>query len=186
MKRLFVLAGILLMLTVAAASAVPASAAAPGPARTVQVTVGQSRVSAAVGDRFTVRSRISNSDAAPSGPLIAHLNVASLTRDVYVDPEDWSSSRSRDLAPLAPGGSTTLSWEIQAVNAGSFDVYVVLLPAGPAPTGASPLVASPPVHVMVAARQTLTAGGSLPVAIVVPVLLGLSGFAARYRLRRAM
>jgi hypothetical protein len=31
----------------------------------------------------------------------------------------------------------------------------------------------------------LTAGGSLPVAIIVPVLLGLVAAAARYRLRRA-
>ncbi len=43
-------------------------------------------------------------------------------------------------------------WEIQAVNAGSFAVYVVL-PRGDGSAGTEPLVASPPVHVRVAGRR---------------------------------
>jgi hypothetical protein len=33
-------------------------------------------------------------------------------------------------------------------------------------------------------RRTLTAGGSLPVIIVIPILLGLVAAGARYRIRR--
>ena len=78
---------------------------------------------------------------------MAHLNVASLDGS-YVDLEDWSADVTRSVASLEPGSTTSLSWEFQAVNTGSFDVYVVVLPNGTSTVG--PLVASPPVHVIVA------------------------------------
>ncbi|HSV66539.1 MAG TPA: hypothetical protein VLJ59_11610 [Mycobacteriales bacterium] len=185
MRPSFVAAAMLVALAVPAAAARPAAAGSPagrsdGP---VAVTVDPSRVNAVLGDRFTVRAQLTNVGGAPTDRLIAHLNVASLTSDVYVDPEDWSSSRTLDVAPLGPGGGTSREWELQAVNVGSFDVYVVLLPVGAA-AGSGPLVVSPPVHVTVAGRQTLNAGGALPVVIAVPVLLGLAVALARYRLRR--
>jgi hypothetical protein len=188
MRPLLVIAGLLLALAVPAGTAAPAAATAavqPAPTGTLEVTFDRPRVSGALGDRFTVRSRITNSGGAPTDRLIAHLNVASLTSDVYVDPEDWSASRTRELDALAPGGSTSLSWDIQAVNAGSFDVYVVLLPVGASSAGTGPLVVSPPVHAEVAGRRTLTAGGALPVAAAVPILLGLMAATVRFRGRRA-
>jgi hypothetical protein len=132
------------------------------------VTFDHSDMSTVVGERFTLRSRVTG----PTDGLLAHLNVVSLTSDVYVDPEDWSANRTQRAAPV-------LSWDIQAVNAGTFDVYVVLLPS----TGRGPLVVSPPVHLTVAGRRTFTAGGALPVALAVPVLLGLLAAAGQYRLR---
>ena len=60
--------------------------------------------------------------------LIAHLNVLSLRSGVYIDPEDWSSNRTRYLPPIPAGGSLTLTWRLQAVNAGSIGVYVAVLP----------------------------------------------------------
>jgi hypothetical protein len=182
MRPFALLAGVLLTASVSAG--VEASAQTAPATSTVDVTFDQSQVTTVVGDRFTLRSRIANAGAAATDPLIAHLNVASLTSDVYVDPEDWSSSRSRELAPLPAGETTTVSWEIQAVNAGTFDVYVVLLPVGATSAGRGPLVVSPPVHVSVAGRQTLTAGGVLPVVIVVPVLIALVGATARRRARQ--
>jgi hypothetical protein len=80
--------------------------------------------------------------------------------------------------------NSSLSWEIQAVNAGSFDVYVVMLPNGTSSAGTGPLVVSPPVHITVKARRTLNAGGSLPVVVVVPSLLGLAVVVTRLRARR--
>jgi len=44
---------------------------------------------------------------------------------------------------------------------------------------------SPPVHLTVAGRKTLSAGGALPVAVAVPVLLGPALAVTRIRLRRA-
>jgi len=180
MRPLLVLLGLLLALT-----APFGLAASPAAATTedVEVTFDRSEVSTVLGGRFTLQTTIVNSGGAQTDPILAHLNVASLTSDVYVDPEDWSADRSKEVAPLRPGQSTSLSWDIQAVNAGSFDVYVVLLPNGPSTAGEGPLVVSPPVHLKVAGRRTLSPGGVMPVVIVVPVLLGLVAAAARFRLR---
>ncbi len=53
--------------------------------------------------------------------------MLSLRDGVYVDPEDWSSRRTRYLATIPTGGSTTITWKMQAVNAGRFGVYVAVL-----------------------------------------------------------
>lgn len=184
MRSLFVLAGLLLTLTAPAGLAATPAAAAPTRSETVEVSLDQSRINAVVGDVLTVQSRIVNSGAAPTDRMVAHLNVASLD-GVYVDLEDWSADVTREVKPVAAGSDATLSWQFHAVNVGSFDVYVTLLPGGASSAGTGPLVVSPPVHVTVAGRRTLTAGGSLPVAVAVPVLLGLVAAGARYRLRRA-
>ncbi|HSS68435.1 MAG TPA: hypothetical protein VLK34_07780, partial [Nocardioidaceae bacterium] len=79
--------------------AAPARASAD-PSLSIQFDTG--RVDLVVGDKFGLTSTITNNSSAPSAPVIAHLNVASLTSDVYVDPEDWSSSRSKYLPAIAP------------------------------------------------------------------------------------
>lgn len=183
MRPLLVLVGLLLALTAPFGLAASQAAAAPAAMEGVEVTFDRKEVSTALGGRFTLQTTIVNTGAARTDPILAHLNVASLTSDVYVDPEDWSADRSKEVAPLRRGQDTSLSWDIQAVNAGSFDIYVVLLPNGPSTAGEGPLVVSPPVHLEVAGRRTLSPGGVMPVVIVVPVLLGLVAAAARFRVR---
>ena len=78
----------------------------------------------------------------------------------------------------------TLSWEVQAVNSGSFAGYVVVLPFGATTVAAEKLVASPMVKLEVAPRSTLNPGGRLPIGLLVPVLLGFAASAAQLRLRR--
>lgn len=182
MISVFMLAGVLL-LTVpgSAARDAPAPIAGPAVVRDVDVSLDQTRISAGVGERLTVESRVTNTASTPTAGLVAHLNVASLDGG-YVDLEDWSADVTRPLAPLAPGASTVVSWQFQAVNVGTFDIYIVVMPRGTGTT--APLVASPPVLVTVAGRQTLNAGGSLPILVVIPVLLGLAALAVRYRVRR--
>ncbi|MGC5020690.1 hypothetical protein [Micromonospora sp. DT47] len=179
----FALTGLLLALTVPVGLSAPAAAAPPPLPGAVEVVLDQNRLDTVVGQRLTVESRVVNSGEEPTDRLVAHLNVASLD-GVYVDLEDWSADVTREVVPVAPGDSTSLSWQVQAVNTGSFDIYVVLMPNGDSTAGAGPLLASQPLHVTVAGKPTLTAGGSLPVAIVVPVLLGLLAAAARYSVRR--
>jgi hypothetical protein len=152
----------------------PAAAAAEGP---VEVTISPDRVDSGVGDYLNIRSTVTNTGTASTGPLIAHLNVASL-EEVYVDLEDWTAAPTQSVDALAPGRSTEVSWDIQAVNAGAFNVYTVVLPRESAS-----LVVSPPVHVAVAGRRTLSAGGALPVALAIPLLLGLGALGVRRRLR---
>lgn len=144
---------------------------------TIEVQVQESRIDSTVGSYLSIRSTVTNTGAEPTGKLIAHLNVASLN-DVYVDLEDWTAQPTQPLDPLAPGESTSVSWDIQAVNAGVFNVYAVVLP-----NGSNTLAVSPPIHVEVAGRRTLSAGGALPVAVVIPLLLGGAVIAVRRRLR---
>jgi hypothetical protein len=179
MRPHLLLAGIVLALAI---PAIPTAAAAATP---VEVTFDRASQAATLGDRITVRARIANVGTATTDPLIADLNVASVTTAVYVDLEDWSASRTHELPPLKPGASTALFFELQAVNAGRFNVYVVILPNGPSSEGTGPLAVSPPLHVTVTGRKTLSAGGALPVAVAVPALLGVALAAARIRLRRA-
>jgi hypothetical protein len=167
----------------AALAVLPASPAVAQPSDGIVVTVDQPRISAVIGDRVTIRAHVSNSGGTVSDALIAHLNVASLT-GTYVDLEDWTAAPTQPVKPLDAHATTELSWDIQAVNAGRFDVYVVVLPNGATSSGAGPAVASSPVEVTVAGKRTLNAGGSLPVVIAVPLLLGGAALAARLRLRR--
>jgi len=114
--------------------------------------------------------------------LIAHLNVLSLRTGVYVDPEDWSSRRTRYLTPIPAGGSVTLTWKVQAVNSGSIGIYVAVLPASGVP---QPPATGPTLHVSIAQRRTLNSGGIVPLALGMPGLLGLLTIALRVRRRRS-
>ena len=149
----------------------------------VDVVVDPPVISTVLGDHFEITTEIKNAGNAPTGEILAHLNVASIEGSVYVDPEDWSSERSQQLS-LKPGERRELSWEIQAVNSGRFAAYVAIVPFGGAVTGNENLTISPLVKVDVAQRTTLTAGGALPVVLMVPLLTGVAAGAAWFRIRR--
>jgi hypothetical protein len=177
MRKLFligVLVGLLIWLTA------PAGAAAP---LSVQLVAEPAHVETVLGGRFTITTEVTNTSAAPTGEILAHLNVASIEGTVYVDPEDWSSSRSQQLS-LDPGESQKLSWEMQAVNAGHFAAYVVVVPFGSKVAGNEELLISPLVNIAVANRSTLTAQGALPLVISIPLLLGLAAAGVFYGARR--
>ena len=175
---------VLLAVTPLAAAAPAAAVAAEQPGQLLDIRVEPARASAVIGDRVTIRAQVTNRGGTRTDPLIAHLNVASLT-GTYVDLEDWTAGPTQRLLPIGPGATANVSWEIQAVNTGSFDVYVVLLPNGPGSAGSGPLVAGSPTHLTVAGRRTLNAGGSLPIVIVMPLLLGAVALAVRLRRHRA-
>lgn len=150
-----------------------------GPVEQVEVTLDRDRVSVVRGEVFTVESRITNRGSGPTMPLKAHLNVASLTGTVSVDPSDWTPDNIQDLAPLAPGASASLSWEVKAGDIGTFALYVVFLPAEP---GGS-VVASATAFVEASGRDPLDAGETLPFVVAIPVLLGSAAGVARWRFR---
>jgi hypothetical protein len=162
-------------LALALAAVVQAAAAPAG----FSATVDRTRISTELGRTFVFRSTISNDGSTGADRLIAHLNIVSLRSDVYVDPEDWSTHRTRYLGPLAAGASTTITWRLKAVNSGAFAVYVAVLRRGGAER---PPVTAPLVSVAVAGRKTLNAGGILSVALGVPLVIGV--FTAGLRLRR--
>jgi hypothetical protein len=153
------------------------AAGASAGVRQVTVAVDRESISASLGHKFRFGTTITNHGSTPARNLIAHLNVLSLRDGTYVDPEDWSSHRTRYLAPIPAGGSVTLTWNMQAVNHGSFGIYVAVLPASGAP---QPPAVGPTVHVSIAHRQTLNSGGVLPLALGIPAALGLLTVAVRF------
>jgi hypothetical protein len=153
---------ILLLLLVAPGVA----AADPNPT----VSVDRATVRTTLGQRFVFRTTLTNHTASPATGLVAHLNILSLDGHVYVDPEDWSSHRTRYLPPIPANGSTTLTWKLNAVNAGHLGAYVAVLPRSGATT---PPTTGPTVSITVADRRTLNSGGILPLAVGIPALLGL-------------
>ena len=136
--------------------------------------MSRARVSIRIGEDFRFTTAISNRGAAPLEGLVAHLDVVSHDRDVYVDPEDWSSERTRYLPRVAPGASLEIPWKVKAVNAGRFAVYVVVL-------GDGPPLAGPALDARVAERRTMDAGGVLPLAVGLPALLGVALLGVRAR-----
>jgi hypothetical protein len=167
---------------VVAAAALLAAAPAARASGGLSVSVDRTRVSTRLGHGFELRSTIANGRSTAAAGLVAHLNVLSLRGDVYVDPEDWSTHRTRYLRPVGPGGSQTLSWRLKAVNSGKFAVYVAVFHR----TGdARPPTTSPLVAVAVAGRTTLNAGGILSVALGVPALLGVLTIGLGLRRRRS-
>lgn len=148
----------------------------------VSASVDRTQISTDLGRTFGFRTTIANDGSEPADGLIAHLNIVSLTGDVYVDPEDWSTHRTRYLSSIGPASSTTLTWRLKAVSSGSFGVYVAVLRSGGDPHAP---IATPLVTVDVAGRTTLNAGGIVPVALGVPLILGLLAIGLRLRGRRA-
>jgi hypothetical protein len=170
-------------LVVVAVAALGGAAGARAGAATLPISVRVDRGSVAtgLGRTFSFSSTITNVGATAATGLIAHLNVLSLRDGVYVDPEDWSSHRTRYLAPVPAGGSRTITWKMEAVNSGSFGVYVAVLPRNGEPR---PPVTGPAIRVSVAERRTLDSSGILPLALGIPGALGLVALSLRLHRRR--
>lgn len=178
MIRPFAVACAVAALVGLAPAAAPAAAQAAAP---VSVSVDRTRVQTSLGREFTFSTSIANDGSSATPSLVAHLNVLSLYPGVYVDPEDWSSDRTRYLQPIPAGGSRQLTWKVKAVNSGEIAVFVSVLPqsgAAEAPT------AGPAIHVSIASRRTLNSGGIVPLAVGVPAFLGLLAIGVRIRRRR--
>ena len=153
-----------------------ATAAVPA----VSVDVDPTLVKTELGRDFSLRSTITNGGSRPAVGLVAHLNILSLRPGLYVDPEDWSESRTRYLAPIPAGGSTTLTWTVTAVNSGTLGVYVAVFPS----SGVGRPVTGPTLRADIAERKTIDASGIVPIALGVPALLGAVAVGIRLRRRR--
>lgn len=171
-----------LLATALVAIATATATAAPMPSTPVSVSLSRSSVSVGIGDSFSFTSTITNRGSAPASGLVAHLNVLSFTHGVYVDPEDWSSNRTRYLDPIPPGQSTTVDWTVKAVNGGDFGIYVAVL--GTPASGASPAepTISPALVAHVTEQRNVNPQGVLPLALGVPALI--AGAMGAVRLRR--
>jgi hypothetical protein len=151
----------------------PSAGAATAPP---EITIDRNSVAIKLGKSFAFTSTLA-AGSSPTGRLVAHLNVVSLDPTEYVDPEDWSTHRTRYLDPVAAGGSRSIRWSVKAVSAGPIAIYVTAVPAG----GSGPIAVGPPLHVQVADRRTLNSGGVVPLALAVPAAVALIAVGARRR-----
>ena len=173
-----------LAITLGAADAQPASSGAvtssiadrPG----LTVELDRVAVSTRVGDHVTFSTTLRNTGQESLHGLVAHLNIVSLDPAVYVDPEDWSSQRTRYLAALQAGQATKVSWSVQAVNAGHFLLYVAIA----SKDGTDAIATTSALRAAVTARRTINPGGILPVAVAVPAALLLLWGTTTLRRRR--
>lgn len=157
-------------------AAMLAPSAALGAEAPPDIAVDRTSVSVRLGTTFAFTSTLS-AGAAETGPLVAHLNVVSLDPSEYVDPEDWSTHRTRYLDSVAPGASRSIRWSVKAVSSGPIAIYVTAVPAG----GSGTIAVGPALHVQVADRRTLNSGGVVPLALAVPAVLIVAAVATRRR-----
>jgi len=170
-KRLllpYALAGGLLIAGAAAWSPVVAQEQA---ANDLTITVSEKERSTLTGDVFSFTSEITNAGSERTPPLIANLDFVATDGDTYVDPEDWSGSRTKAVAPIAAGDSVTITWSVKTVLEGDVAAYVAVLPAPPELSASSPLAVSPAIQMHVEEDRKLNPGGVLPTVLAVPALL---------------
>lgn len=160
--------------------AAPVSAASS----TVGISLSRTEVSTRLGESFSFDSEIRNTGNRPLSGLVAHLNVVGLDTDIYVDPEDWSEERTKNVASLGPGESTDVTWDVTAVTGGEAAIYVVVLPGDSPATAREGLAVSPAMDVRIAEAKNLNSGGVLPLALGVPALLAVAAIAVRRRRNR--
>jgi len=144
----------------------------------VVVELDQSDVAASPGQKVTFESTVRNTGDRPLPDYVAHLNILSTDKSVYVDPEDWSEDRTKFMAPLAPGESANLNWKVKAVTGGRVAIYVAVLPQAGRPA------ISPAMNVRIEDTKDLNSGGVLPLALGVPALLGAGTVVLRRRRAR--
>ena len=148
-------------------------------AAAMTVQLDRAHVSTSIGKKLAFLTTVRNEGDQPLSGMVAHLNVLSSDPGVYVDPEDWSSHRTRYLAPIPAHGATKISWTVTAVNSGNITIFVAILPRH----ASGSIAVSEPLRVDIAKRRTLNSGGVLPLALGLPALLGLSLLGARVRRR---
>ena len=133
-----------------------------------------------LGRTFVIHTVTRNDAPGTSARTILHLNIVSLDPGTYVDPEDWSSTRTRYLHDIPANGVVTTSWTVQAVNSGRFKIFVVVTSAA----GGDEVVSSPALRVTIADQRRLNPSGILPVVLVVPATVALGLAWSRRRRRR--
>jgi hypothetical protein len=142
-------------------SLAPAAGAADLGAVSVTLSPGTSNVT--LGEKLPLEITVTNRGPASTPPLVVHLDVTDPDRSTSVDPEDWTSTLSKRVAPLAPGASAKVGWTVQPISRGTFAAYAVVLSSG-----VDNVAVSDVLHVDVTGRRALNPGGILFVSLGVP------------------
>jgi hypothetical protein len=141
-------------------------------AQPIQISIDMDATTVNAGTPIRYNTVVTNPASEKSPPLIVAMNIINLHgAGEPVDPEDWSPQRTQYLDGLEAGGSTKLTWRVNAILDGDFMVYMVVVPAPSAPEKTSHPVTSSGIHLTVKPFTRLNPGGVLPYAIGGPILI---------------
>lgn len=151
-----------------------------------EISIDRSTAVVNAGDPVLFGTEIVNPGSSDTGPLIVAMNIINLDAEGdVVDPEDWSPERTQYLATVPAGGRIDLSWRVNAILAGDYMVYLVIIPEPGGLEETSNPVASPGLHLTVNEFTRLNPVGVLPLVIGVPAVVGLAVWLVLRRQRRA-
>jgi len=127
------------------------------------------------GDSVEFATQVTNLGESDSPPLVIAMNVINLgLGGDPVDPEDWSPERTQAVGVLRPGDTAEQDWTVEAILDGDYMVYMTVVAAPDGAETTTQPVASPGVHITVRGVTRTNPGGVLPVAIGIPVMLGIA------------
>lgn len=131
------------------------------------------QLSGATGDYVKLPAAIINTSDKPVKNVIAYVTLVETTQgqQAPVDLEDWSAQRAVTIGSLAPGETHNTSWDLRLIKGGDYVVY----PAAVVGDSSRPSVGSE-VPLSVTSHRSLNPGGVLPVALGVPILVGIALF----------
>lgn len=165
---------LLAALLTAAVLAIPGSASAgtspstvSSPSGSISVRIDPQDASVKLGEPLPLRVTVANNGADQTPELVIHLDVTDPERSVSVDPEDWTSTLSKKVGAIAPGGNGLVEWNVQPISSGDFMAYAVAMSPG-----SRSIAVSNAATIRVAHQQTLNPHGILAVALGVPAVLG--------------
>lgn len=125
-----------------------------------------------MGEPVLFKTVVKNASSQESPPLIVAMNIINLNaKGDVVDPEDWSPQRTQYLEYLAPGGSATQSWRVNAIFDGDYMVYIVLIPQPESQESTSQPITSSGLHLTATKFTKLNPSGILPLALGWPIIL---------------
>lgn len=165
-------------------SAGQSPAVAKDRAAPLAITVDMDHQIVKTGDSIEFETVVTNTGSKGSPDLVVAMNIVNLGSGDPVDPEDWSPERTQSIDPLAPGGSATSPWTVDAILDGDYMVYMVVIPSPDGPRSTSQPVASSGIHLSVAKFIRLNPEGVLPIVVAMPIVLTLCMFGLRWIRRR--
>lgn len=161
------------------------AAVATAPVHGLQISVDLEYKTVSAGDEVEFTTVVTNAGAAASPPMNVAMNIVKTGKGEPVDPEDWSPERTQQVASLAPGETSELTWTVEAILEGDYMVYMTVLPQPTGPNATSQPVSSSGIHLTVKSFAKSNPGGVLPVAIGTPVALMAIALVPIVRRRRA-
>jgi hypothetical protein len=184
-KRRIVILVTLLAIMVASFSvpafASQASATQMGSSTPLKIETPTQPLSGTAGQYVNLPATITNTSDNPIKDVVAYVTLVETTsgQQAPVDLEDWSAHRAVTFDSLAPGTTENASWDLRLIKGGEYVVYAAAIEKS-----SSQPSAGPEVTLSVTAQKNLNPGGVLPVALGVPILVGLALFLPVFWRRR--